>query len=341
MGAIFTNFAAGTITDSPLTNGAGAINSANFASLPAVAAPDFLFLVLDPAAKAGVPEVVKVTAHTLGATTVTVTRGQQTTQGGSVARQHAGGTTWVHALTALDLDAFPYRLVTTKGDLIAATGAGAVTRVPATADQSFLRTDSSQTAGVKWGNVGTVPVHATTAARDAAMAVPSIGQAVYLKTNDVNEGLYFNNSAGGTPPGVYRPAWNLPWGYVGSGTASTAQSGITTVTAITGMTVTWTATGNRRYRIHAWQTYTHAGTDGDSTFRLRDGSNATVALAQQFDSNAGHARELMLTTLVVPSAGSVSYNCSLETSAGTATISNTAGQSLLLVEDIGPSGAPA
>jgi hypothetical protein len=339
MGAIFTNFAAGTITDSPLTNAAGTINSANFASLPVVATPDFLFLVLDPAATAGVPEVVKVTAHTIGATTVTVTRGQQTTQGGSAARQHNGGTTWVHALTALDLDALPYRLVTTKGDMIVATGPGAVTRVPVTADQSFLRTDSSQTSGIKWGNVGTVPMHATTAARDAAMAVPSIGQAVYLKTNDVNEGLYFNNSAGGTPPGVYRPAWNLPWGFVGSA-LGTATTGVSTVADVTGALVTWTAVANRRYRVRAILGVTQQTAAGLVTMRLTDVSNTQITFCQDYQATAGQPGHLAAEVYISPAAGSYTAKVRVETSTNTV---NTlaSGATIISVEDVGPSGAPA
>ncbi len=41
MGSLYTNFAAGTITDNPLTNVATTINSAGFASLPAVANGDW------------------------------------------------------------------------------------------------------------------------------------------------------------------------------------------------------------------------------------------------------------------------------------------------------------
>jgi hypothetical protein len=86
------NFAAGTITDAPLSNVATVVNSAAFASLPAIGATQHLPIVLDPAAAAGAPEIVWVTAHTAGATTATVLRGR----GGTTARQHAAGTVWRH-----------------------------------------------------------------------------------------------------------------------------------------------------------------------------------------------------------------------------------------------------
>jgi hypothetical protein len=94
---IRSNFQRGTITDSPLASGSTTINSAAFASLPAVAS-NHLILVLDPTASAGAPEIVEVTAHTAAATSVTVARGAE----GSAARQHASGITWILAPTFND-----------------------------------------------------------------------------------------------------------------------------------------------------------------------------------------------------------------------------------------------
>jgi hypothetical protein len=98
MPAVFENFAAGQVSDDPLTQGATTINSAGFAVLPEVVAPDFLWLSLDPDGVDGTPEVVKVTAHAASATSVTVVRGEQ----GTVAREHDELTIWRHAWTAAD-----------------------------------------------------------------------------------------------------------------------------------------------------------------------------------------------------------------------------------------------
>ena len=100
MATLYRNFLSGTITDNPLTSGATTINSSNFASLPVVAAPDIMWLVLDPDAAAGAPELVKVTAHTSSATVLTVVRAQQDT----TAREHLLSTIWRHSETMTDLD---------------------------------------------------------------------------------------------------------------------------------------------------------------------------------------------------------------------------------------------
>ena len=95
-----SNFQSGTITDNPLTNVATTINSAAFASLPAITSTSHLPIILDPLATAGAPEIVYITAHTASATSATVVRGQE----GTVARQHLTGMTWRHAPTIYDYD---------------------------------------------------------------------------------------------------------------------------------------------------------------------------------------------------------------------------------------------
>lgn len=92
------NNIAGTITDNPLAIGATTINSAGFADLPVVDATNHLILILDPLEVGGTAEIVRVTAHTAAATSVTVVRGQE----GSVARSHVFGTTWFHGPVASD-----------------------------------------------------------------------------------------------------------------------------------------------------------------------------------------------------------------------------------------------
>lgn len=97
------NFLSGTITDSPLLVGATTANSSNFANLNEVTSTaDGMLIVLDPDASAGAPELVRVTAHTTSATSVTIARGQE----GSTAREHAASTVWRHVVSAAELNAF-------------------------------------------------------------------------------------------------------------------------------------------------------------------------------------------------------------------------------------------
>lgn len=98
MPALWDNFRSGVITDNPLTSAATTANSSDFANLPVVASPEFMWITLDPSKVNGAPEVVKVTAHTASSTAVTIARAQQ----GTVARSHPANTVWVHALSEED-----------------------------------------------------------------------------------------------------------------------------------------------------------------------------------------------------------------------------------------------
>jgi hypothetical protein len=101
MARLRSDFDSGTITDNPLTSGAATINSAGFASLPVVTAPDLLAIVLDP--DSATPEIVWVDSHVASATSVTALRAKE----GTSAREHASGTAWAHTITAYDLDLIP------------------------------------------------------------------------------------------------------------------------------------------------------------------------------------------------------------------------------------------
>lgn len=88
----------GLVEDAPLTSGATTLTSAALAALVAVGATQFAWVILDPDGIGGAPEHVKVTAHTAGATTATIARGQN----GTTARQHDANTRWLHGPIAAD-----------------------------------------------------------------------------------------------------------------------------------------------------------------------------------------------------------------------------------------------
>lgn len=96
---IRVNWKSGAL-DSTIDAVATGLSSVQFADLPEVTAPNNLPLVLDKDEEFGVPEIVWVTSHVADATTVVVLRGQE----GTVARGHQAATTWVHGLTAFDME---------------------------------------------------------------------------------------------------------------------------------------------------------------------------------------------------------------------------------------------
>lgn len=92
------DFLGGLIEDNPLTDVATTLTSASLAVMAAVSTTSFMWIILDPDVLGGAPELVKVTAHTAGATTATILRGQGTT----TARQHSYGIRWAHGPVSAD-----------------------------------------------------------------------------------------------------------------------------------------------------------------------------------------------------------------------------------------------
>jgi hypothetical protein len=117
---------------------------------------DIFTVAIDPDTAS--EEIVYITANS--GNDFTIVRGQA----GSTAIAHNSGATVKHVLTSSDLiffrdgvaaadGAIPESTVTTKGDLLAATGSGVVTRVGLGTNGYVLTADSAQTAGIKWSSV--------------------------------------------------------------------------------------------------------------------------------------------------------------------------------------------
>lgn len=98
---IYTNFIDGSLS-AGISPADGTATAAVFATLPAISGTDYAWLVIDPDAGAGAPEVVKITAHTASSTSVTISRGQQ----GSSARAHLAAVRVTNPVTKADLDSF-------------------------------------------------------------------------------------------------------------------------------------------------------------------------------------------------------------------------------------------
>jgi hypothetical protein len=117
---------------------------------------DIFTVAIDP--DTSLEEIVYITANS--GNDFTIVRGQA----GSTAISHNSGATVRHVLTSSDLiyfrnsvatadGAIPESTVTTKGDLLAATGSATVTRVGLGTNDYVLTADSTQTAGIKWAAV--------------------------------------------------------------------------------------------------------------------------------------------------------------------------------------------
>lgn len=108
MARIWTNSIRGELSTAVASTGT-TLDAAIFAELPVVTAPDRLKLTLDPGRKEGfLPEIVEVTDHAAGSTTVTVLRAQETSKNGGAARDWPAGTAVVHPVSASDLELLVY-----------------------------------------------------------------------------------------------------------------------------------------------------------------------------------------------------------------------------------------
>lgn len=165
MPTIYANFISGTLSADPGLAGTTLTGTA-FANLPVVSSPDVMWVVLDPEAVNGAPEVVKVTAHTTSAPTCTVVREQQST----VARTHPIDTAFIVAVTKSDLDELPFRKMTARGDMLVATATNTAGRLAVGTAGQVVTSDGTDPV---WGTVGTagLAAAAVTTAKIAAGAV--------------------------------------------------------------------------------------------------------------------------------------------------------------------------
>ena len=199
------------------------------------------------------------------------------------------------------------------------------------------------TITASWGNSNVrdqvVTPFATTGARDSAITSPVIGMVEYISSNDVNEGLTTRNSAN-----QWRQPWNLPWGIVTSASTTSATSLTTGVTAdITGLSVTWTAVGNRRLRITV-QCAAYATPILAVAIILADGAGTQLEISHPYTGSTTTPAigGGCLSYIEAPASGSVTRKVRMVVVGTTPTGGGAAtSPAFILVEDIGPSGAPA
>lgn len=128
----------------------------------------------------------------------------------------------------------------------------------------------------------------------------------------------------------------LPGGWIGYAEVTANQTGITTVTDLTGLSVAVTAGTNRRLKITGSIRVTRTVADGYTTLYIRESSTnlnfgVTLSTLDFF---------CVAMAVITPTAGSHTYKLSLERTTGTGTVgiaAAAANPNFILVEDIGPS----
>jgi hypothetical protein len=182
--------------------------------------------------------------------------------------------------------------------------------------------------------MGQAVVKATSSTRPSS---PTEGSAVY-ETDTDKLVIYTTATTGWVPP------WNLPWGVVAYASTTTPQASISSIVDVTGLTATATVVANRRLRVTAWVPFTGSAADAYfAAYVVQASTNLATGYACTGATAAGGA-VLQPSGLYVTTAGSVTWKAQMALVSGTGTATTLAGATnpcYLLVEDIGPSAAPA
>ena len=178
---------------------------------------------------------------------------------------------------------------------------------------------------------------ATTAARDAALAASlEDGMVVYIGSNDANEGIWaYHGSA-------WRRPWNTPWGRITSAdsTPNTQTSGTTATIVATGPA--FTAISNRYYRVTFTTTFSGTVSPDLFTMTIRNTTTTgTVYQTQTVVTPPGGQTSFSTVAQITGAGASITPVCVLTRISGTGTNGTAAQATFFLIEDIGPSGAPA
>lgn len=182
---------------------------------------------------------------------------------------------------------------------------------------------------------------ASTTARDTAITSPVAGMTAYIDSGDANEGLYtYNGTAWRKGPG-----WNAPWGVLAtqSLTTTTNTTGTHTAGQANGLTVTFTAVNNRKLRITSTHNFTcSGGANGVGYYHRAGGTqimNHSLPTLNASVWTSTTAVSLWTTTASASLTIDV-YFAAYPTNTAVNDNASASWPRFLIVEDIGPSGAP-
>jgi hypothetical protein len=182
---------------------------------------------------------------------------------------------------------------------------------------------------------------ASTGARDVQVTAPEDGMVAYIRSNDSSEGLYHYTSASSWRKG---PGWNAPWGYIQYTQVTSNVTSGNNATILTGNTIS--VVNNRRYRITGHVPgYFASAANNVAEVRIRVGGT-DIAGSRVYTSQITSAENgCNIVAMYVATATNASLACNLFSAAIVGTnhqyLASATIPLSLLVEDIGPSGAPA
>lgn len=199
---------------------------------------------------------------------------------------------------------------------------------------------SGNTAESSWANQvaeSIVNPYPSTGARSSAVVSPTVGMTSYLSTNTSTEGLEAYNSAG-----QWRKPWNLPWGCILNKAKSSTQNISTSGSVISTLTQSTSLVDNRLLRATLTVMYGNTTAGAVNTFQVRAGGTA-FQTQNHICANTVNAFGITLVGWYeTTSTGSVTLDAYAVPSSGTlAIVDDPAYHAQLIVEDMGPAGAPA
>lgn len=228
------------------------------------------------------------------------------------------------------LASFPNALVLAR--ITVAAGDTAIN----TADITDLRTVANQ--------IGKIPTYNTSALATVANPSPVDGQAYYLNLGTTGEGPYWFNGSSYTRP------WNMAWGAVAATSGGTGgmayRTGLTwdantgnTDVAVTNGSITISAVANRLYRATFNMGTLSTDGSGSAGILIDNGSGSTKVRAENW-IEIGKAQNGSVSIVeTFASSGSQTFRAMYRRGSGF--VNRYLGDfGMIVVEDIGPSGAP-
>jgi hypothetical protein len=129
--------------------------------------------------------------------------------------------------------------------------------------------------------------------------------------------------------------WPFALGLLDEATKTTQQTSISSETDITGLSVTWTAAANRKYKIALTMRMTQQTGSGTVTTRITDSSDNSINAGVHFHvTNYQHTHTFFATVTGV--SGSVTYKARASTTSNTVNQEGSAtAPAWMIVEDVG------